>query len=832
MAGKKKSTGKSKKKAAAAKTKVTEKKVKPKKVVPEKMAVAKKIAKVKPNVSKKKAAPAKKVMKTKAKAPKKRTAIKTKKALVKAKPSPKIRRPPPKEAKVEAQAAKAPPEKVKKPAVRPAKPPAKKAIRKPVGLGVFFKPRSIAVIGASDTQGSVGRLLLETLTGSGNKVKVFPVHPTKNRVLGLQAYKTILKVPGQVDLAIIPTKKEATKKIIDQCGKKKVKALLMAAPNYGRGGEKDIKELRKLLVKYDLKLIGPGFVGLANVDIDLSIAFADQCAGPVPGKGCLISQSIVISDAVLRKAGLNDLGIGKFVSLGQGLDINENDCLAYWGKDKSVDYILLYMDAFSDPEGFIKVCGDVSKKKPVIALKPAVALDGGTTEAARTAGAAISIADSLVCEKGGVITTEDIGDFFNTALGFGKMPIPEGNRMGIVASGNSLGNLALEACREYGLAVPDLQPKIQTILKKSLPRGAHINNPVGIPPGAGPASYKEAIQALVKDPTVDAIIAIYAATGGADDFEVAKIITKAWTNMKSKRKSPKPVYPVWVVGTRVGEDDPAGLIRDKGLPVFSSPLEVVKLVSNITGYKEWLTKPAGRHRRFDVDVVKAERIINRAFSDKREYLDDNEGQELLGCYGIPTVTTVVTGSLIAAKKHAAKLGYPLAIKGTSPGLIHRYEMKVVFLGVATEKEMVNSYQKIESQLKKKWNKPFRIMIQPMVKAGVDLTIGATRQGGYPPMLIFGLGGPYAGSTAAVNFKLVPLTDLDIRALVEESIAFPFIQGGPGYGGLHIAGLVEILARFSQLIDTHREIVAADLNPFRAFPDKRFIALDQFFRIAR
>jgi acyl-CoA synthetase (NDP forming) len=219
-------------------------------------------------------------------------------------------------------------------------------------------------------------------------------------------------------------------------------------------------------------------------------------------------------------------------------------------------------------------------------------------------------------------------------------------------------------------------------------------------------------------------------------------------------------------------------------------------------------------------------------SEKREYLDDAESQALLGCYGIPTVTTVVTGSLIAAKKHAAKMGYPLAVKGTSAGLVHRSELKAIYLDVGSEREMVSAYQKIDAQLSKRWGKPFRIMMQPMVKPGIDLTIGAMNHPGYDPILMFGLGGAFAESTEAVDFKLVPLTDLDARELVEGSIAYPVMKGGRGTAAVDADGLTEIILRFSRLIETHREIIAADLNPLRAFPGKRFVVIDQYFRLAR
>ncbi len=818
MAGKKTTMGKSVKKAAAKKAKPAEKAVKPKKIAAKKAKPAAKTVKVKARAAKKKAAPVKKTA-AKPKVTKKKAAVKAIPAAKKVKA--------PRKAPVKAVKKTKPVVKAKPKA---AKAPPRKTARKREGLNAFFNPRSIALVGASESQGSLGRQLFETLTEGGFKGKVFPVNPKRKTVLEYLAFKTVGRIPGPVDIVILPTKKEISKLILEQCGKKNVKGLIIAASNYGKGTPKENTELRKILKKYGMRLLGLGDVGIGEANSGLNLDFSGHMLEAISGEGCLVSQSNTISEAVLRFAAQQELGIGRYISLGKCFDINENDCLQLWGKDKSIPYILLYLESFTDIESFMELCSEISKKKPIIALKPAMIASGDPDEETPRVG--IGIADSLIWEKTGVIACDGIGDFFNTTLALGKLPIPEGNRAGIVSNGPGPGDVAASACRDLGVALPALQPKIQSSLTKALPKGAKVDNPINVPSSAGPSSYRDALQALVKDPTVDAIIAVYLPQGSSEDIEVAKIIAKTWTDMKSKRKIPKPVYPVWLADVPFEDDDPVGLLQEKGLPVYTVPYDVVKMMSNITTYKEWLTKPTGRSVRFEVNIDKANRIIHKAVSDKREYLDDAEGQDLLACYGIPTVTTVVTGSLLAARKHSVKMGYPIAVKGTSSGLIHRYEMKAVLLDVQTERELVAAYQKIDAQLKRKWHKPFRIMIQPMVKPGADLTIGAVRYEGYPPMLMFGLGGPFTPTPSSVDFKLVPLTDLDARALVEESIAYPMLKGGPGYGGAHIDGLINIIARFGRLIDNHREIVAADLNPFRAFPDKRFMALDQFFRIAR
>ncbi len=785
----------------------------------------------KKTVKKAKPAPVKKKV-TAGKAPAKK---KTAKKPAMKKPSPK--KPAPKKVpagKVAAKrpvAVKAAVAKSKKAKTPPRAKAAKKSAKgKSEGLDLFFYPNTIAVIGASDAEGKPGSVIMQALLEGGYKGQVVPVCPGKKTIFEQKPYATVDKVPGNVDLAIIVSKKEATKAVIGQCLKKKVKALLLAAHDYASGSDKDMNELNAQLAKHKVQLFGPGWTGLLNQDNGLNIFTNPPSLIPPDAKNCFISFSD-IGAALIQKAAETGLGIGKYVGAGVKNNVDENAIIEYCAKNKHIDHILLYIDHFADAHRFTEICREVSKAKPIIALKPSVPLDDSSPDGSGVPPGAIRVVDNLVWDKSGVIACDNFSEFFSVALALNKMQVPAGGNVGIVAMGTGPGQVAKDNCLKLGLEVPPLQPKVAASLKKSLHRGGHRDNPVEVPLVDGVKGYGDALLALVKEPTIDIIIAIYTPQEQAEDMAIAKVIAKSWTDMKSKRKVPKLVYPVWMGDSEAAASEALGLMREKGMPVFAYPVEAASAAAGLAGYKWWLEAPRETIATFDADRQKADKIISKALSDKRDYLDDTEGQALLNCYGIPTVTTVVTGSIVAAKKHAAKMGYPLAVKATSPGLINRYEMKAVVLDVDTDREMVNAYQRIEAQLAKKWNKPFRIMLQPMVKPGRDLMLRAVRYPNYGPVLMFGHGGPISETNASIGFKLIPLTGQDALDIIEDSVLRTMLKPTHGREGVDIERLAKILSRFSQMVVAHEGIITAEINPYRAFPGKESIVLDQHFRIA-
>jgi len=722
----------------------------------------------------------------------------------------------------------------KEPAVKPTvtkEPPVpgKKAKTPFHGIRAFFHPRTIAVWGANETPKKLGRIILEKILSGPFKGKVFPISQRK-MVLKLKAYSSIRRIKDPVDLVIFVSKKDASRAALQECGRKNVKAVMILTAGEAEHDNKADKELKKFALSYGFRLLGPGNVGAANTDSRVMLN-ATTLNSTIPlGKACLVTDSGSIGETIVHQAQIRGFGISRFISLGSKIDVTENDCLEYSEKESSVGYLMLFLRSISNSHNFVENCRRISRKKPIAVLKAPESIQEVLLGKSILAGLSKKTSpDKFIWDKCGIIACDGLEDFINMGVALGKMPIPAGNRVGIIANGVGPGTMAKSGCLERGLEVNPLQVKNLSGLPPVIQKNPKKTNPIVLPAGLGSRGYWDALQAMIKEKGVDIIITLFSPSRGFDDIETAKFISKAWREMKSKRKYPKPVFPVWMVEKPETGEGPVGILRDAGLQVFKFPLDAIKVANGFAKYWRWSNKAEGAIPKFDVDVEKAERIISRAVLEGREFLSDSEGQALLECYGIPVVPTVVTGSLIAARKHAVKMGYPLVLKGSSDGLINKSDMKVVYLDIPVERELVSTYQKIEGQLRKKWDKPFRIMMQPMVDAGVDLIISTVNLPNYAPMLLLGLGGGLIG--AAHSIKLIPLSDIDGRELIDGYATYPMFKGTGNKAGLALDGLIELVLRFSQLVNTHREIVEFDLDPLRAFPGGGFIVLDQMIHLA-
>ncbi len=789
--------------------------------------------------------------------------VKAKKAIVKAKPAKKVeknaavKKAPSKKAPVAKTAAKKPPAKkaavkkpaqVKKPVKKTANAPAvkktdtgkktpaargkvstKKVERPSGGLSPLLGPKNIAIVGASEAEKSPSRLIIENILASGYHGKLFPIS-AKKTILDLKAYSSIRKVPEKVDLVICPTGADITRNLLQECGRAKVKTIVLCGPAYGDKGRKAMDDIRKMVAKYKFRILGPESLGLASAGDKLQFN-ATRFAWFTPsGNAGLFTDTNSVVEAIFNLANSRGLEFGKFVSLGGKWDITEDELLEYAAADPSLRYIMLCLSEFADVLTFLNICKKLAKEKPVAVLN--VGKPMPVEPVAK--GILANIADpllpgKLVQEESGVIPCTGLDDFVTIGIALDKMPVPQGKGVGIVANGSGPGNVTSNLCIQYNLEINPLSPKSLGNLTKSLPKDAQKTNPIIVPAKSGVKGYWDSLQALAREQTIDIIIPVFVPSQGIDDIEAAKAIAKTWREMKSKRKFPKPVLPIWMTGRISDEDEAVGILKTAGLPVYSYPAEAVRAAEGMAKYGKWRSKPEGTVTAFEVDIERANKIIGKAVSEKREYLTDSEAQMLMESYGIPVVTTVVTGSLIAAKKHAAKMGYPLAVKGTSEGLINKSEMKVVHLDVPSERELVNAYQKIDTILKRKWEKPYRIMMQPMIAEGIDLAVSSLRFHGYPPLLMLGLGGGLV--KAANSFGLIPLSDADVHMMVHDSTAYPLFKGSAKKEGIDIPGLEEILIRFSQLMNTHKEIVEIDLDPLRAFQGGEFVVIDQVIRIS-
>ncbi len=686
------------------------------------------------------------------------------------------------------------------------------------GLDALFVPDSVAVIGATDRPGTVGRTVLSNLTESRFRSKVYAVNPNHSKVLGLKSYKSIGDIPKQVGLAVIVTPAITVAQVIGDCVDAGVKAAVVISAGFRERGPEGAaleQQIQQQLHRSTMRLIGPNCLGIMNPAIGLNATFAKDM--PKAGNVALLSQSGALLTAILDWSQREEVGFSAIVSTGSMLDVGWGDLIDYFGHDPRTHSILVYMESVGDTRSFLSAAREVSLSKPLIVIK------AGRSEAASRAAAshtgALTGSDEVLdaaFRRCGVLRVHNIADLFYMAETLSKQPRPRGPRLTIVTNAGGPAVLATDALVANGghLATPS-EESLQR-LDQFLPQHWSHNNPIDILGDADSERYEKAIEIASKDPNSDGLLVILAPQGMTDPSEVAQ-------RLRSYAKaSGKPLLASWMGGVSVAPGEKA--LNTAGIPTFPYPDTAARAFTymwrysyNLHGLYETPTlveslEPEGASRSGTAEV------IDQARNRGRVMLTELESKQILSYYGIPVVETRAANTDDEAVKHASEIGYPIVLKVLSATITHKTDVGGVKLNLQDEQSVRSAFHAIRSSVTEKAGTgTFQgVTVQPMVwTEGYELILGSSVDPQFGPVILFGSGGQLAEIYRDYSLALPPLNSTLARRLMERTRVFKALKGVRARLPVDLVVLENLMVRFSQLVVEQPWIAEIDLNPLLA-----------------
>lgn len=696
-------------------------------------------------------------------------------------------------------------------------------------LDALFRPRSVAIIGASRRPGTIGHQILDNVLRHGYQGVVHVVNPTAHAVHSIGAHPTVEAVPGPVDLAVVVVPKNAVPDVVEQCGRKGVRALVVITAGFKEVGGEGIERERHLVERVralGMRLVGPNCMGLLTTDPDVSLNATFAPTMPPPGPMSFMSQSGALGVTILDYAAEYGIGIHHFVSVGNKPDVSGNDLIEYWETDPGTRVILMYLENFGNPRRFTGIARRVTRSKPIVVVKSGRTRAGALAASSHTGALAggDDATDALLAQCG-VLRADSVEELFDIAMAFEEQPVPAGNRVAILTNAGGPGIIIADACESAGLEVAELTPETQARLRAILPDEASVRNPVDMIASATSESYRSALDRVLADPQVDAAIAAFVPPLGIRQIDVAQSIVEA-----RRQHADKPVLAV-LMG-REGLPEGRAQLHEAGIPAYIFPESAARALAAMYRYRRWLDRPVAEPRAFDVDRARAARVLERARADGRAGLLEHEALEVFEAYGIPTVPHRVADDEDAAVAAADELGYPVVVKVLSPGIVHKTDVGGVRVNLGSADEVRAAVRAIGRALDaaslgeegRAW------LVERFVTGGKETIVGMSLDPSFGPVLMFGLGGIYVEALGDVAFRIQPVTADDARDMIGSLRGRRMLEGVRGEPASDLEALVEVIQRVSQLVGDHHEIAELDINPLLALPDGA-CAVDARIRLA-
>ncbi len=691
-------------------------------------------------------------------------------------------------------------------------------------LDALFYPKSVALIGAKDDLGSVGRTMTANLLNDAFKGRVYPVNPKREEVLGIKAYPSVADIPEIVDLAVIVTPAKTVPSVMRECAAAGVRSAIVISAGFKETGPEGLsreEELVSIARAANIPVIGPNCLGIMNPLTGLNATFAKGIA--LPGNIAFISQSGAMCTAVLDWSFKEHIGFSSFVSIGSMADIDWGHLIRYLGGDPETKSILIYMETVGDTQSFMTAAREVALEKPIIVIK------GGRSPAAAQAAASHtgSLAGSdevfdAALARAGVLRVDTISELFDMASVLARQPLPKGPNLGIVTNAGGPSVLATDAVTLNGGGMAKLSESGFQELNAALPPAWSHGNPVDLLGDAGPDRYELAVRVLTKDTNVDGILVILSPQDVTDPVSTAECL-------RSYAKIDKPILASWMGGDTVNKG--IHILTQAKIPTFEYPDDAAwafakmwKYSQNLINLYETPTLEEGEEESIPPG---SSEIIKKALKEKRTLLDEFESKEFLAGYGIPVVETVIARSREEAMSGAEKIGFPTVVKLFSQTITHKSDVGGVILNIKSKEEVGEAYDNIRRSVTKlAGEKAFEgVTVQKMIKLdGYELILGSFCDEQFGPVLLFGMGGQLVEIFRDTALALPPLNSNLAMKLMEQTKIFEALKGVRGKESVDIDKLTKILVCFSRLIVENPWIKELDINPLLTSPEG-IIALD-------
>jgi acetyltransferase len=687
-------------------------------------------------------------------------------------------------------------------------------------LDKIFKPKSIAVVGATNRVGAPGFSIFRNLVGSGYEGVVYPVNPKKESIQGVQAYKSVSDLPKTVDLAIIVTPAKIVPDVVEECGKNGIKGILIISAGFkeiGEEGKEKEKKLWEIKKKYNLRIVGPNCVGFILPYLNMNATFARSM--PEKGNIALFSQSGAICGAILDWAAAAKVGFSSFVSVGSMLDVDFGDLIDYFGMDVHTRSIVLYVESITDARKFMSAARSFARAKPIIVIKSGRFKEGAKAATSHT-GAMAGEDDvyDAAFKRAGIVRVKQISDLFNCSSILAKQPRPTGPNIAIITNAGGPGVLATDAIIEKGGKLAELSKETKDKLNDFLPSHWSHANPIDIIGDADEDLYQKTLEVCIEDKNIDGILIICVPQVVADP----KVLSDRIIDISKNTTKPIMVaYP--------GEESvyhARQILNRNNVPAYPTPEEAVESYIYLYQYARNLQLLFETPEELDIKTSpsyreKLKKTIKKALKENRTLLTEGEAKEFIEMYEIKTTKPEIAESENKATQIAEKIGYPVVMKIHSPQITHKSDAGGVALNIDCKESLKEKYKDMIKGVKEKVPDAEikGVTIQKMIKnKGTELIIGSKKDPIFGSVVLFGMGGIYTELFKDKAIGFPPLNQVLAQRIIEKTNAYKLLKGFRNIQPVDIQKVEETLVKFSQMIIDHPEIKEIDINPLIASDD--------------
>ncbi|MBA7494273.1 hypothetical protein ES702_04848 [subsurface metagenome] len=690
-------------------------------------------------------------------------------------------------------------------------------------LDALYKPKSVAIIGASTKELSIGNRIIKNLLDFGYKGTIYPVNPKADEVRGIKAYGSILDVPGEVDLAHIVIPNKFVPQAVEDCGKKGAKVVIVNSAGFKEIGGEGIQLEEQVIEKakeYNIRVFGPNCQGIINTSPNVRAYCNFTFTKPEEGCISIVAQSGGVGEVINQRFSELDIGIRMYASNGNACDISIPEIIRYWGDDEQTRVIVLHVENLANPKEFMEAAKEVAAKKPILGMKTGRTKEGAKAVSSHTGGLAkVDIATELIFKKCGIVTFRDQEELCQAAVAFANQPIPKGRRVGVITNTGGPAIIATDEFIDAGLELPPLSSKTQKILKEKLYSAASINNPIDVLATGGTEHFRAAMDVLMDEPQIDSIFINFVTPFFVDTDSISKEIVEVNKSHK------KPIICNLMTDKRQWTET-IGILKNGGVPCYSLPETAARALISMTRYNDLKAREIGKITKFnDVDREKTRSIVQKAKKAAREFLSQEDVNSLLELYNIPVAKWKLVNNDTEATKAAQEIGSPIVVKVDAESIVHKSDVGGIALNIKEEdvKSVVEDMEKRFAA-----EKP-RFFIQEFLSGGRELIIGAKAEEGLGHLIMFGIGGIYVEVLKDVVFDITPITAAEAKEMLSSIKSYPLLSGIRGEKGVDQKKLVEILQRVSQLVTEMPMIQELDLNPIIAYED-RVVVVDARIKI--
>ncbi len=684
-------------------------------------------------------------------------------------------------------------------------------------LESLFRPKAVAVIGASSKELSIGNRVIRNLIDFGFRGSIYPINPSADEIRGIKAYKSILDCPDDVDVVhmVIPAK--FVPQAVEDCGKKGVKHIIINSGGFGETGaegaaiEKDFLERAR---RYGIRILGPNCQGVINTDAEIRAYCNFTFTKPDPGFISIVALSGGVAEVIHQAFAQMGVGTRIYASNGNAVDVTIPDIMNYLGEDEGTRVIVTYVEGLRDPANFMKTATAVAARKPILAMKAGRTKEGAKAAASHTGGLAKEdIATDLIFKKAGVLSFRDEGHLIQAAAAFATQPIPQGNRIGIITNTGGPAVIATDVLVAAGCTLPPLSEPTRALLRGKLYPEASIGNPVDVLATGTAQHYRACMDAMMADDSFDCVFVNFVTPFFVDNESIAREIVA----VSQQRRKPLVCN---LMTDKQQWSEVVRILREGGVPCYPLPGEAARAMAALVHYHFIRRRETAAARTFaDVQPDKARKIMAKARAAGRTQLAAAEVYGILDAYKIPAAKWRLAAGPAEAAEAAAKIGFPVVVKADAESVLHKSDMGAVAVNLGS----ASAVKRAAAQMQKALTAPdLRFLVQKYLPGGLEIIMGAKAEEGLGHAVVFGLGGIHVEVLKDVVFNLTPVSAPEAREMLGAVKSAPLLSGVRGQAGVNREKLAEILQRLSQLLTDHPDIQEMDLNPIMAFADKAFV----------